>query len=199
MEVVSIEGKIRTSFGKKPSKDLRGEGLVPAVIYGGAENISFAAPAAEFRHLIYTAEFKLAEIKVDGKVIKAFVKDTQFDPVTDKLTHVDFVELVAGKDIKVAIPLRLIGNSVGVRKGGKLMQKVRRVLVKTTSDNLVDHLTLDISDMDLGKSLRMRDIVLAEGTTLLNAPAIPVASIEIPRALRSAQAAEAKEVGKKKK
>ena len=139
-------------------------------------------------------------IVVNGKTYRAFIKDLQFHPVSDALLHVDFVELVEGKEVKVELPLRLTGNSVGVRAGGKLMQKVRKVLVKTPVSALVDHLSLDISNMDLGKSLRMRDIVLPEGVSLLGAPATPVATIEIPRALRSAQAAEAKSAaGAKKK
>jgi large subunit ribosomal protein L25 len=198
MEIVTIEGKVREGVGKKANKDLRGDGMVPAIIYGGAENVSFSAPTASFRTLVYTPEFKVAAISVNGKTYKAFIKDLQFHPVSDKLLHVDFVELVEGKDVKVALPLRLHGNSIGVRKGGKLMQKVRKILVKTPVSALVDHLSLDISDMDLGKSLRMRDVVLPEGVSLLGAPATPVATIEIPRALRSAQAAEAKDSKKKK-
>jgi large subunit ribosomal protein L25 len=200
METITIEGKVREGVGKKANKDLRGEGMVPAIMYGGTENVSFAAPVASFRKLIYTPEFKVAIIEVNGKTYRAFVKDLQFHPVSDALLHVDFVELVEGKEVKVELPLRLHGNSVGVRKGGKLMQKIRKILVKTPVSALVDHLTLDISDMDLGKSLRMRDVNLPEGMLLLGTPATPVATIEIPRALRSAQAAEAKaSAGAKKK
>jgi large subunit ribosomal protein L25 len=203
MQVVTIEGSTRELIGKKAAKGLRGEGLVPAIIYGGSELINFSAPKSAFRTLIYTPEFKVAEITINGKTYRAYVKDLQFHPVTDDLLHVDFVELVPGKTIKVEIPLRCEGNSVGVRVGGKLMQKMRKVLVKTTTEALVDHLSLDISNLDLGKSLRMRDIQVNEQTTILNAPGIPVVSIEIPRALRAAQALAAKEAanagGKKKK
>jgi large subunit ribosomal protein L25 len=200
METITIEGKVREGVGKKANKDLRGDGMVPAIMYGGAENVSFSAPTAAFRKLVYTPDFKVAIIELNGKTYRAFIKDLQFHPVSDALLHVDFVELVEGKEVKVEIPLRLVGNSVGVRAGGKLMQKVRKILVKTPVSALVDHLNLDISNMDLGKSLRMRDIVLPEGVTLLGAPATPVATIEIPRALRSAQAAEAKSAaGAKKK
>ncbi len=202
MQVVTIEGSTREVMGKKAAKGLRGEGLVPAIIYGGSELVNFAAPKSAFRTLIYTPDFKVAEISVNGKTYRAYVKDLQFHPVTDDLLHVDFVELVPGKTIKVEIPLRCEGNSVGVRIGGKLMQKMRKVLVKTTTEALVDNLVLDISALDLGKSLRMRDIQVNEQTTILNAPGIPVVTIEIPRALRAAQALAAKEAanaGTKKK
>lgn len=202
MQVVIIEGSTRSEMGKKAAKGLRGEGLVPAIIYGGSELVNFSAPKSAFRHLIYTPEFKVAEITIEGKTFRAYVKDLQFHPVSDDLLHVDFVELVPGKTIKVEIPLRCEGNSVGVRVGGKLMQKMRKVLVKTTTEALVDHLSLDISTLDLGKSLRMRDITVNEQTTILNAPGIPVVTIEIPRALRAAQALAAKEAAgsaKKKK
>ncbi len=202
MQVITIEGSSREALGKKAAKGLRGGGMVPAIIYGGNDLVNFAAPASAFRHLVYTPDFKVAEINLNGKTYRAYIKDLQFHPVTDALLHVDFVELVPGKTIKVEIPLRCEGNSVGVRVGGKLMQKMRKVLVKTTTEALVDHLSLDISALDLGKSLRMRDIKVNEQTTILNAPGIPVVTIEIPRALRAAQALAAKEAAgsaKKKK
>ncbi len=199
MQTVSIEGKIRDGRGKKANKDLRGGGLVPAVIYGGDTNITFSAPASAFRALVYTPDFHVAEITVAGKTYRAFVKELQFHPVNDSLVHVDFVELIPGKEVKVLVPLRLTGVSKGVKIGGKLLQNVRKVLLKTSVESLVDHVSLDITELDLGKSLRIRDIKVGDDTQIMQSAGTPVVTIEIPRALRSAQAAAAKEEGKKKK
>jgi large subunit ribosomal protein L25 len=199
MQTVTIEGKIREGFGKKPNKGLRGEGQVPCVIYGGSEVLHFSATQKSFKALVYTPEFKLAEVSLNGKTYRCIVKELQFHPVTEQLLHVDLMELVPGKRLNVAIPIRLVGTSIGVKKGGKLLHSVRKVTVRLTSELITDHLDLDITEMDLGKSLRIRDIKLEEGMQLMQSGSIPVATIEIPRALRSAQAAESKEAGKKKK
>lgn len=190
MEIVNIEGKLRTEIDKKVIKALRAIDQVPCVIYGGAENIHFSAHKNSFTELIYTPEFKLASLNVDGKSVKAFIKEVQFHPVTDNITHVDFMELVPGKTFKVEIPISLKGLAVGVKNGGKLQQKVRKVKVKTTPESLVNALIIDVSELEMGKSLRVRDIQLADGIEIMSNGATPVASVEIPRALKSAQMQE---------
>ena len=190
MQSVAIEGSVRTELGKKATKEIRRADRVPCVIYGGEKNIHFSAPTADFKHLIYTPEFKIAEIKVDGKVVRAVMKDIQAHPVNDAIEHIDFVELVPGQRIKVEVPVKLVGTSAGMKKGGALMQKMRRIKIETTPEHLVDELELDISSLDLGQSGRVRDIKATEGITIMTQPATPVASVEIPRALRSATAKE---------
>ena len=194
MEAIIISGTSRTALGKKGSKATKSDGLVPCVIYGGAETIHFATSAKEVRHLVYTPDFKTAQITIEGKTYACIVKSLQFHPVSEVLMHMDFLELVPGKMIKVGVPVRFKGTSPGVKAGGKLLQMVRRVEIRTTPDKLVDELILDISGLDLGQSIRVRDIAIGEGIELVNSPSIPVAIIEIPRALRSAatEAAKAK-------
>ncbi|MCH2043229.1 MAG: 50S ribosomal protein L25 [Saprospiraceae bacterium] len=193
MKTITIEGKTRDSLGKKGTKALRKEGLVPAVVYGGEQNIHFAATPLSFRDLIYTDELRKAEIKVGDQTIHAIVKDLQFHPVTDRLLHIDFVQLTEGKKVKTDIPVRLTGSPVGVKAGGNLVQAVRRVTVLTTPDSLTSYLEADVSHLDLGKSVRVRDIKVDDNTQIMNSPSIPIGSIEIPRALRSAQAKAAAE------
>ena len=193
MESVSIKGQVRESVGKKAAKAVKREGLVPCVIYGGDQVIHFTADSKDFKALIYTASFKLAEIEVAGKTHKCIVKDLQFHPVTDDLQHIDFLELVPGKDIKVAIPVRFRGQAPGVKLGGKLTPKLRRVKIKTKPEHLVDELFADVSGLDLGQSIRVRDIEVSEGMEVMSAMGTPIASIEVPRALRSAAAAAGKE------
>lgn len=198
MQTVVIEGTSRPGLGKKASADARRAGLVPCVIYGASTNVQFTAPLLAFRSLIYTPEFKLAEIQVDGKTYRTIVKEVQYHPLSDTINHIDFMELVDGRTIRAAVPVRVVGSSIGVKKGGKLAQTVRKVKIKTTPEKLVDAVEVDITHLDLGKSVRVRDIVIQEGVEIMNAPSLPLASIEIPRALRSQQAEEAAAAGKKK-
>lgn len=193
MESVTIVSQERTFTGKKGAKATRREGLVPGIVYGGKETIHFAATPKQFKDLVFTPDFKLAEIQVGEKKIKCIVQDMQFHPVSDELIHIDFLELVEKKAFKVELPLRFKGTAPGVKTGGSLIQKVRRVKVKTTLDKLVDGLNVDISKLELGDSVRVKDIELEEGMELLTAPAIPVLSVEIPRALRSATDVAAEE------
>lgn len=195
MQTVAIEGKVRSAFGKKASKATRKEGLVPCVAYGKDKVIHFSATPKSFKTLIYTPDFKVAELNIDGETYRAIVKDSQFHPVTDALLHMDFLLLIEGNPIVTDIPVRTVGVAPGVKLGGKLMQSTRRLKIKTTPKNLVDHLTVDISTLDLGKSVRVRDVNVVEGIQVLTSPGIPLVGVEIPRALRSAQTAADKEEG----
>jgi large subunit ribosomal protein L25 len=195
MQTVAIEGKVRSAFGKKASKATRKEGLVPCVAYGKDKVIHFSATPKSFKALIYTPDFKVAELNIDGETYRAIVKDSQFHPVTDALLHMDFLLLIEGNPIVTDIPVRTVGVAPGVKLGGKLMQSTRRLKIKTVPENLVDHLTVDICGLDLGKSVRVRDVKTVDGIQILTSPGIPLVGVEIPRALRSAQTAANKEEG----
>ncbi|MEM7103500.1 MAG: 50S ribosomal protein L25 [Bacteroidota bacterium] len=188
MQSVQIQGNARPDIGKKGTKAVRNAGEIPCVIYGGEETIHFSGKVNDFRSLIYTADFKLAEVNVDGKTHKCFVKDIQFHPVTDDILHIDFVELVEGRDIKLEVPVKLIGQSQGSLLGGVVQQKLRKALIKTKPESLVEFVECDISELNLGQSVRVRDIKEVDGVTIMNLDATPVASVNIPRALRSEEA-----------
>lgn len=192
MQTVQVSGDLRENLGKKHSKATRREGLVPAVLYGAGDPVHFTIKALDVRSLIYTPEFKLAELNVGGNSYRAIVKDFQFHPVTDALRHIDFLALQDGHPIKVQVPVVFEGTSPGVRGGGKLLVNVRRIKIKTTPENLVDRLVLDISKLELGSSIRVRDIQPIEGVEIQNPGGQPVATVEVPRALRSAATAEKK-------
>lgn len=193
MQTISLDVKPRTETGKKSTKAIRKEGGIPCVMYGGKENFHFSTTPKAVKNLIYTPDFKLAGIELDGVAHKAVIRDVHFHPVTEDILHIDFLRLVEGHEINVEVPVRFRGVSPGVKVGGKLLQNLRRVKIKTTPDNLVDSVVLDISGVELGHSIRVRDIDVQEGVTIMNSPSIPVASVEVPRALRSATAAAAKE------
>ncbi len=200
MESFKLTAEVRDIVGKAASKVVRHNDAIPCVMYGGKENIHFTTTWSDVRHLVFTPDFKTVEVTVNGATHQAIVKNVQFHPVNEKILHMDFLKLIPGTPIKVILPLRLLGTSPGVKAGGKLLQSIRKISVKCTPETLVDQLTLDVSKLELGQSARVRDIDIVEGIEVSMSSAIPVVTIEIPRAMRAAAAAEAKaSAGPKKK
>ena len=195
MKTITIEGQIRTEFGKAATRQLRSEEKVPAVIYGGAKEINFSAPASAFKNVVYTPDFMLTEINVEGASYKCVLKDIQFDKVSDHLIHVDFLELVGNKKLTVNIPLKFTGVPLGVKEGGKLMVKMKSLKVKTLPEHLLEHIELDISDLQINENLRVLD-VKAPNMEILNSPRIPVASVSMTRQLKQEEAKAAPAAGK---
>ena len=191
MKKVALEGQERKDMSKSATKALRKEELVPAVLYGGDTVLHFSISARDVRPLVYTSDFKVAELTLSGKTYRCILKDKQFHPVSDAIQHLDFLQLVDGATVKIQVPIRFTGSAPGVKVGGKLQQNLRLLKIKTTPENMVYEMTADVSKMELGQSIRVRDIKAAEGVEIMNSPSIPIASIEIPRALRSATAAAA--------
>lgn len=163
---------------------MRMNGNIPCVLYGGEKQVHFYAPTILFRELLYTPDVYEVTLNIEGDEYKATLQESQFHPVNDMLLHADFMEIVEGKQIKVAVPVRMVGTAPGVQKGGKLVTRIRKLRVKGTADNIPDYIDIDVSALDLGKSVRVRDIVTPDGYELLESASNPVASIEIPRALR---------------
>ena len=192
MQIVQVEAQARESFGKKFTKRVRKEGLVPAIIYGGDNNTAISVSPKAVKPLVYTPDFKLAEITVNGETNRCILKDITFHPLTDEIVHIDLLSVIPGTPIKVEIPVGFKGASPGVKEGGKLIAQMRKVKVKTLPKTLVDQVFVDISNLDLGGSVRVRDIDFPEGVEVMTTPATPVAIVEVPRALKSAAAAEAK-------
>jgi len=187
MKTITIEGQIRTEFGKAATRQLRSEEKVPAVIYGGAKEINFSAPASAFKSIVYTPEFMLAEINVEGKSYKCVLKDIQFGKVSDQLIHVDFLELVSDKKVSVNIPLKFTGVPAGVKEGGKLMVKMKSLKVKTLPEHLLENIEMDLTDLKLNENVRVQD-VKAANMEILNSPRIPVASVTMTRQLKQEEA-----------
>jgi large subunit ribosomal protein L25 len=187
MKTITIEGQIRTEFGKAATRQLRSEEKVPAVIYGGAKEINFSAPAAAFKNIVYTPDFMLADVTVEGNTYKCVLKDIQFDKVTDQLIHVDFLELVGNKKVTVNIPLKFTGAPAGVKEGGKLAIKMKSLKVKTLPEHLSENIEMDISDLKLNENVRVQD-VHAPNMEILNSPRIPVASVTMTRQLKQEEA-----------
>lgn len=198
MKSVKIEGKKRSELGKKATRQIRSEGNVPAVIYGGNETIHFSAPLMAFRPLVYTPEFQIAEISVDGKTYRTIMKDLQFDVLTDELSHVDLLELVDDRKVVATLPLNFTGQSQGVKDGGRLELKIKSLNVRTFPKYLKESIEVKIDNLQLHGNIRVQDVV-AENMEILNSPRIPIASVVTTRALRQAdsEAAAAAKGGKK--
>lgn len=196
MNTITIEGQLRTEFGKKATRQMRSQELVPGVIYGGAQEVNFAAPAKAFKPLVYTAQFQLAEVKVDGKTYRCILKDMQFDKVSDALIHVDLLELVDDKKVVATLPLKFVGNSIGVKDGGKLVTKMKSLKVKTLPKFLKENIEVDITNLAVNGNIRVED-VKADNMEIMNSPRIPVASVVMTRQLKQEEAAAAKDEKKK--
>lgn len=183
MKSLQLEGTLRTDTGKTAANQLRKNEEVPCNLYGGADNITFSAPLSAFNHLVYNPDFFTVEVIVDGKSYNTIIKEIQFHPVSDRILHVDFLELVPGKPVIAEIPVALVGLAMGVRNGGKLMQKLRKLKVKATPEALVEKIEINVEKLRLGKSIKVREVSV-DGLEILNPGPVPVASVEIPRALR---------------
>ncbi len=195
MKYITIKGEAREKLGKKWARAARKEGLIPCVLYGGNEVVHFTTTQAQVKSLVYTPEFKVAKVEVNGQTVECILKDIQFHPVTDSVVHIDFLRLVEGHPIKLQVPVRFVGASPGVKLGGKLQQNVRRIKIKTTPEYMVDVLELNVSKLEMGQSIRVRDIQAKEGIEIMQAPGTPVATVEIPRSMRSAASAAEKAGG----
>ena len=187
MKSITIEGQLRTESGKKATRQLRSQQQVPGVIYGGAKEINFSAPAAAFKDIVYTSEFMLANVKIDGNAYRCILKDLQFNKVSDLLTHVDFLELVEDKKIIATLPLKFVGTPAGVKAGGKLVTKMKLLKVKTLPKYLKEFIEVDINKLELNENIRVED-VKADNMEVLNSPRIPIASVTMTRQLKQEEA-----------
>jgi large subunit ribosomal protein L25 len=169
MKTFDLKANLRSATGKKDAKNLRRNGQVPCVLYGGKENVHFAVEARDFKDLVYTHHTYVVDIDIQGKRHLAVMKELQFHPVSDDINHIDFIEVSRDKAIIVELPVEITGNSIGIRAGGKLRQRKRYVKVKGLMDKLPDVLTLDISDMDIGGSILAGDVKIPE-VEILEAP-----------------------------
>ncbi len=190
MKTITIEGQLRTESGKKATRQLRSQDMVPGVIYGGAKVVSFAAPAMALTSLVYTPSFQKAEVKLNGETFVCILKDLQFDKVTDKLIHLDLLELVEDKKVIATIPLHFSGTAVGVKDGGKLNIRMKALKVKTLPKYLQEQIEVKVDDLELNGNIRVEDVKV-EHYEILNPPRIPIASVSLTRQLKQEEATAA--------
>ncbi len=187
MKSFQLEGTVREVLGKKATKAARKEDKVPCVLYGQGENIHFEVSSNAVRKLIYTPEVYLVELTVAGKEYKAIMKDLQFHPVSDRVLHIDFLEVSADKPVVFNIPVKLEGLAEGVKAGGKLTQEMRYLKVKATYDKLPENLVVDVTELGLGKTIQVGALSF-EGLEILSPAMNVVTAVKLTRAAKGAAA-----------
>lgn len=189
MKSFELNGSLRTEAGKKFAKKSRRQQVIPAVIYGGEKNTMISLNERELRDLIYTPNVYIVNINIDGKVHPAILKEVQFHPVTDRVLHIDFIEISDKKKVTIEIPVELTGSAEGSKVGGKLTQITRKLKVSALPKHLPDTLKVDITDLELGKSRLVADLDFPN-ITILDPKSTVIATVKMTRAARGAQAAE---------
>lgn len=181
MKSITIKGSQRESVGKVSTKALRNAGKVPCVIYGGEKPIHFSATELAFKNLVYTSNAYTAVIELEGsETVKAVLQDIQFHPVTDKILHIDFYQLFADKAVTMNIPVRLEGNSPGVRNGGRLLFRKRKLSIKALPDLLPDFIKIDISKLKIGGTIAV-ETLLNDNFTILHPDSTAVVQVKASR------------------
>ena len=185
MNTIEIIGYHRKNIGKQAAKQLRTEANVPGVLYGGKAQVHFYTPMAALKTLVYTPQAHFVLLNVEGTTYRCILQEIQFHPVSELILHIDCLQIFDDKKIKMDIPTVLVGNSPGVAKGGKLVNKMRKLPIAAYPKDMPDQIKIDVAALDLGQMARIQDI-LAEQYTILAPASIPVAAVAMTRALRTA-------------
>ena len=197
MKEINVTGQKRTDLGKKASKLLRKEGLVPCNLYGEQKDengkpvaMSFAVPMTELRKVVYTPHIYVINLIIDGESHTAVMKELQFHPVTDALLHVDFYEVNDQKPLTIGIPVKLVGLAQGVRDGGRMNLSIRKINVTAPYQQIPEHLDVDVTALKIGKSIKVGELSF-EGLEIATPKEVIVCSIKMTRAAQQAAAAAA--------
>ena len=180
MKTLAISVKKRKKVGKSDTRALRNQGNVPCVLYGGEKQVCFYAHENEFRKLVYTPDVFIVELAIDGEVKRCIMQDIQFHPVSDKILHIDFLEVFDDKPITVSIPVILKGLAIGVRNGGNLMFRRRKIITRGLAANLPDAIEIDIENVKIGEFIYIKDINL-EGCQFLAPDSSVVVGVKTAR------------------
>ncbi|PKR81488.1 50S ribosomal protein L25 [Brumimicrobium salinarum] len=180
MKTVQLSGSLRANVGKKDTKAVRKNGGVPCVLYGTGEQVCFSVRSVDIEKLIFSPNVYLIELDIDGKKRTGIIQDKQMHPLTDKPLHVDFLEVVEGKPIRVGIPIRVVGRSKGVLNGGRLLTVFRTLNVEGLPKDLPEEAEIDITPLRIGQSIRVRDIEMPGVKTLEDENAV-VVSVKMAR------------------
>ena len=192
MKSIALKGNKRTDRGSSDAKSLRKEDKIPAVLYGGKESTHFMVDVIPFGKIINSPNVYFVDLNIDGTTVKSIIKEVQYHPVTDKVLHIDFLEVIPGKEITVMLPIKITGTSKGVLNGGKLRTVTRKLKVRGMADALPEAITVDITPLKIGQSIKVGDIKVA-GLTLLDAANAVVVAVKMSRAAVSSAAEEEEE------
>lgn len=189
MKHFEVKGTVRTEFGKKAAKQIKRSNNIPCVVYGIDQTTHLTVASADVRNLIFTPDVMFADLNIDGKVRPTLLKEIQFDPISDQVIHIDFYEVDPSKPVKVRIPLKLVGNSAGVKAGGKLKHSLKKIAIKGMMEDIPNVYEVNIEDLKLGETIRIKDLksdkleFTENGSTL-------IASVMIARGASSDEGSE---------
>ncbi len=187
MKTVVIKGQKRETLGKKESKILRAQEIIPAVLYGGEEVIHFSVPFKELRSLVYTPNVYLIDLDIDGEIYHSIMQDIQWHPVDELAMHVDFFKINADSPIKIEVPVTVSGHAKGIQQGGKLQINLRRLKVKALAKDLPDAINVDVTELELGQSIKVAEIEAGD-IELLDTKSNVVVGVNITRLAKAAAA-----------
>jgi len=190
MKTFELKGTVRTELGKKASKAERIAENVPCVLYGGKENVHFTTTVSDLRKLVYSPDVFVVDLDIDGNKCKAIMQALQFHPVTDKVIHIDFLQVSEDKPVVVELPVKLEGLAEGVKAGGKLSLEMRKLKVKGIYTHIPESIIIDVTSLGLGKTIQVAKVT-AENLEILNAKNAVVAQVKLTRAARGAAATAA--------
>lgn len=191
MKTILLKGESRDNLGSASSKVLRSEGKVPCVLYGKGENLHFALYEADFKSLVYTPNVYKVKLVVDNNNHEAVLQDMQFHPVSESIIHADFMAVDSQRKVIMDIPVNVVGNSPGVRAGGKLVKKINKLRVRGLVADLPDYIDVNIDTLEIGQSAKVKDLK-PENFEILDAKENAVVTIKTTRALMQAATEEAK-------
>ena len=187
MKTISIKAVKREEYGKKAAKTIRREGMVPCVLCGNGETVTFSVDPREVKPLIYTPNSYIVEFDLDGKKELAVLREAQFHPVREEILHLDFFRIADGKPVSIAIPVRLSGNAEGVKVGGKLVLSARKLTVSALVETLPDEMVVDVTNLGVGKTIFVGDLKF-ENLKFVTPATTAVCAVRVTRASRGAAA-----------
>ncbi|MDX9845361.1 MAG: 50S ribosomal protein L25/general stress protein Ctc [Tenuifilaceae bacterium] len=190
MKEFQLNGSLRTETGKKFAKQIRREERVPAIVYGGKENVMISLLESDLRGIIFTPEVFVIDLNIDGKSIKTIIKEMQFHPVSDKILHMDLLQIHDDKKLTIALPVKLVGSAEGAKQGGKLALNTRKLRVSGFPKDLPEMLEVDVTDLGLGKSRTVQQLSF-DKFEIIDPKSTVVATVKLTRAARGAAQAEA--------
>ena len=191
MKTFQLEGQLRTELGKKAAKSLRQGDNIPAVLYGGNEVVHFTVSQESVRNLVYSPDIFAIDLTIGGKQVKAVLKDLQFHPVSDRILHLDFLQVEPNKPIVMEVPVVLTGHAEGVKAGGKLSLEMRKLKVRAPYTEIPEQLFIDVTELGLGKTIQVGALHF-DGLEIINAKNAVVCAVKLTRAARCAMAKSGK-------
>lgn len=189
MKSFQLTGTVRTDLGKKAAKAFRLNGDIPCELYGQGRNVHFTCKESDLRKLIYTPDIHYVELTIGADKCLAIIQELQFHPISDRVIHIDFLEVTEDKPIVIKVPVRLEGLAAGVKAGGKLALNERKLKVQGLIKNIPEQLVINVESLEVGKAIQVKNLEF-EGLKMLNPANTPVCCVKVTRGSRAAATEE---------